>query len=79
MPYFYCFDRQEAKVRSLEAHDGGMSQDYCIDEQNYFFVVFEAGLRSSAPRFVRLFISIKHSILAHSEKSISQKIRIGNV
>jgi hypothetical protein len=34
LPYFYCFDRQEAKMQSLEAHDGGMSQDFCIDEQD---------------------------------------------
>ena len=31
--------------------------------------MFEVDLRSSAPRFVRLLISIKHSILAHSEKN----------
>jgi hypothetical protein len=33
LPYLYCFDRQEVKMRPLEAHDGGMRQDICIDEQ----------------------------------------------
>jgi hypothetical protein len=33
LPYFYCFDRQEAKMRPLEARDGGMFQDFCINEK----------------------------------------------
>jgi len=33
IPIFHCFDRQEAEMRSVEAHDGSMFQDFCINEQ----------------------------------------------
>jgi len=56
-----------------------MFQNFCIDEQALFFVVFREGLRDIAPRFMQLLISIKLPILAHSEITLSQKFRVGSV
>ena len=54
----------------LEAHDGGMSRDFYIDEQEQIFAVFEESLRNSKLWFMPLPTSIKHSILARLEKNI---------
>ena len=64
LPYFHCFDRQEAKIWPLEAHDGGMFQDFCTDEHAQILAVLEESLRNSKSWFIPLPTSIKHSILA---------------
>ena len=40
LPYFHCFDCQEAKMWPLEAHDGGMSRNFYTDEHEKKIAVF---------------------------------------